>query len=524
MDHRARFRNNLSNIKMRKIIILLAMLIASVTGYGQGLLGCIVPDKPSGGALTSGVTCTVDNSSYFKVRQTTAGQIITIPASGSISVRTIVICNDSISGSVPFILQPGGVLPLNKSLRFDWVGNKWITNGEYLSGDDLHFLSLSGGTMAGDIDFEFDKRIHIDVGGGVDVEYVPYKTSYSYGPPHNVLRTYAIGSGSYANPQHFAALTQSPSSLSIHSHSESNYSRLEFNGADGSATFNSSSSQIGVQKASTIYKGIFNAGSITADRSYRLPDSSGTVALSEYVSNSFLLRSGGIMTGNINLGSSASIRNNNDVNQFLSFGLTESRLSTNNAWLYINSNKVVDIQAGESAIMKIEDEENYTRVVCGNDDITGYETGVTLFDFDPDPLSPDAYNSALIHVDRSGILIHSNNPMTTEGYKLTVERGKISALISFDDSELFTITDTLTTAHTPFSITSNAFLKTDSLSGVRDFQFTNASGNIPVVKFSSPPSGPTDAGEPGQVIISSGYAYYCVAPSTWVRQEVEVSW
>jgi hypothetical protein len=134
---------------MKKIIFLLLVSLLPMIGYSQSTsYGCIIVNKPSGGVLTSGVSCTVDNSSTFKVRQTTAGQTITVPNSSSTLVRTIEVFNDSISGSVPFTLSPGGNVPLNKGIRLQWVGNKWVVVGKYLTSEELglEFTSWNSST------------------------------------------------------------------------------------------------------------------------------------------------------------------------------------------------------------------------------------------------------------------------------------------------------------------------------------------------------------------------------------------
>lgn len=135
---------------MKKFSFLILLLLTTTFGFGQGSLGCIITNKASGGVLTSGTTCTVDNSSYFNVRQTTAGQTITVPNSASSSIgRLIYISNDSISGSVPFTLVPGGVLSLNQGVVLRWQGAKWTVYGARQSVDD--YLPKAGGVMTGSI-------------------------------------------------------------------------------------------------------------------------------------------------------------------------------------------------------------------------------------------------------------------------------------------------------------------------------------------------------------------------------------
>lgn len=108
---------------MKRLLSILMLFIASFS-FAQ-TKGTLVNNMPSGGTLTLG------NSDAFNIYQTTAGQTIAVPnPTGNIykiEIRSV--------GSVPFTLNPGGVVDTGTFISLRWIGTdgvikkKWVYAG-----------------------------------------------------------------------------------------------------------------------------------------------------------------------------------------------------------------------------------------------------------------------------------------------------------------------------------------------------------------------------------------------------------
>lgn len=108
---------------MKRILSSLFLFIVATNLLIAQATGKIVINKSTGGSIGS----IVDSTTIISINQTTANQILTIPNLTSATAGKIIYINNT--GTVPFIIFPGGLLSVGTGIVIRWDGSRWNING-----------------------------------------------------------------------------------------------------------------------------------------------------------------------------------------------------------------------------------------------------------------------------------------------------------------------------------------------------------------------------------------------------------
>lgn len=239
------------------------------------------------GALTldNGIAIyTVDLDPTIETFESAAGSIAILENSNKIFIKG----TGSISDWTLFgLITDVDSVVNDASFAAPWLGVTDIAPSKNAVYNEMILkLNLSGGVMTGDINMNSNNILNLGsingVSSGVNHEIVPYKSTGTFGPGWNNIRTYVIGGGTYDNPDLHSGLYFSPSQYSsiIYQASGSQITTMTqtLNGFVFSLG-STSAGGLGVSTNAGSYVSNFRNDTVTADRTYQLPDASGTLPL-----------------------------------------------------------------------------------------------------------------------------------------------------------------------------------------------------------------------------------------------------
>lgn len=311
----------------------------------------------------------------------------------------------------------------------------------------------------------------------------------------------------------FGPTLQIPTSGSLHPITISN-----INDFPGTSDLNASIiltdrvSIISNNNAANQNKVTFNTASLSAGRTVSFQDTSGTVS---YTSD---------------LASATASLYTSIVKQTITNGVTVSCPSQDAVFdalaLKANVNNVVDLSSNQS----IAGQKDFSEVVFKTDTSgSGHSGGgfilgnlSNMYDkflfISRDDSDSDSFGQVYIQANpEEGIVIsqtsidgtqYSQNFQNNTTYELTnYDNGK-QAYIKLDGVNEGVIVSGASGQ--------NARLKTNNISGTKDFQFINANGTIPTIGTTAPASA-SATGVTGEIRVTSTFVYMCIATNTWVR-------
>ncbi|OWP74781.1 hypothetical protein, partial [Flavobacterium oreochromis] len=275
----------------------------------------------------------------------------------------------------------------------------------------------------------------------------------------------------------FAGMTIADGGLFIKQTNNANYSfidaesgKIKF-GSNGGVNFLGEFADTGVRFGSINKSAKIDVSGLTADRVFTAPNSNGTLALKEETMN---------LTGN----------------QVFS-GLKELEPKFGNA-IYKIVNATNNMKSGGGFFI-------------GNGNSTDSFDSFSFFSQD------GSYNDSLGRVSvtanaEEGFGVYSSNLDNSVSASLQVVPSGICVSVSN-----FSLKSS--TSNTGRYVN----LKTDNITTERTVQFTNAEGQLPVIRDSAPASS-IDVGVKGEIYVDNQYLYYCYSQDRWRRVAVDSNW